>query len=93
MTVNATTGGAAVQDAAAIKTAAASGVSHLLIVRTETLGADKAGAPTAMSETVSRLLDVSTGKEIERDIVWRVLSLSGDGSKFEAEFVNGVRVK
>ena len=62
-------------------------------MRTETYGADKSGAPAAMAETVSRLLEVATGKELERDVVWRALSLSGDGSKFEAEFVNGVRVK
>ena len=85
---SATTGAGAAQDAAAIKAAAASGSSHLLLVGTETFG-----APAAMAETVSRLLEVATGKELERDVVWRALSLSGDGSRFEAEFVNGVRVK
>ena len=86
-------GGAAASDAAALKAAADSGASHLVLARTRVLGADRAGDPAAMAETVSRLLETATGKELERDVVWRALSLSGDGSRVEALFVNGVRVK
>ena len=47
----------------------------------------------AMAETVSRLLDVATGKELERDVVWGALSLDGKSSRVETEFVNGLREK
>lgn len=72
-------------DAAAVATAASAGASHLVLSRTAVYG------DGAMSETVSRLLEVATGKELERDVVWGALSLDGGSSRLETEFVNGVR--
>jgi hypothetical protein len=42
----------------------------------------------ALGETVTRLVDPATGKELARDVVWRAKSFG-----VEAEFVNGFRVK
>jgi hypothetical protein len=82
-------GGAAASDAAAQKTALDAGASHLVIARTQRFGA----ASDAMTETVSRLLDAASGKELARDVVWRASSLAGGTSRVETEFVNGLRVK
>jgi len=68
-------------DAAAIKGKAAEiGATHCLIVRTRVSG--------AFSETVSRLLDASTGLELAHDVVWRANS-----EGVEAVFVNGARMR
>jgi hypothetical protein len=69
-------------DEAALKAAAEAGATHLVLARTLELGPSLA---PAMSETLSRLLEVKTGAELERDVLWRAGS--------EAVFVNGVRVK
>lgn len=80
-------------DADALKTAAESGASYLILARTLASGAGDGGDSAAMAETVSRLIEAATGKELERDVVWRALSLSSSALRTETEFVNGIRVK
>jgi hypothetical protein len=67
-------------DASLRQEAAAAAATQLVILRT-----GKAGA---LSETVSRLLDAATGKELARDVIWRS---SSEG--VEAVFVNGLRAR
>jgi hypothetical protein len=67
-------------DASALAAALAEGATHALVSRTQVSG--------AFSETVSRLLEAATGKELARDVVWRAMSGAD-----EAEFVNGERIK
>jgi hypothetical protein len=73
---------AAGTDAAALKAAAAAAATHLILARTLALGD---GAAPAMSETLSRLLEVKTGAELARDVVWRAGG--------EAAFANGARIR
>jgi hypothetical protein len=71
----------------------ASGRGANLLILCSTIGTSRATAnsrPTgAMAQTVSRLLDVASGRELARDVTWRVGLPTGD----EALFVNGLREK
>jgi hypothetical protein len=78
-------------DEEALKAAAKAGASHLVLSRTKAIGAGGSGGGPAMSETVSRLLELPGGKELARDVDWRMRSLSGTGARPETEFVNGLR--
>ncbi len=73
-------GGVPSSDAAALGLATSSGATQLLILKTTATG--------GLSETVSRLLDPASGKELARDVIWRSAS---EGQ--ETAFVNGLRVK
>jgi hypothetical protein len=80
----------AARDAEALAAARKDGASLLLLV--STLAAPSPSLPSAaaaLSQTVSRLLDVTAGKELARDVMWRV-GLEAGG---RAEFVNGFRNK
>jgi len=77
-------------DAESLKDAAAAGAGLLLL--SATLGTEtSADSPptSAMSQTISRLIEVASGKELARDVAWRVGMPSGT----EALFVNGLREK
>jgi hypothetical protein len=67
-------------DSEAIAAAKAAGATHVRVRTTARLG--------ALAETVSRLLEAATGRELARDVDWRALS-----SGVEAEFVNGARIR
>jgi hypothetical protein len=67
-------------DAAAAKAALDAGATHVVVARSLAVG--------ALSETVSRLIEASTGKAIERDVAWRAVSFG-----VETLFVNGFRVR
>jgi hypothetical protein len=80
----------AARDAEALAAARKGGASLLLLV--STVAAPQPSLPSAaaaLSQTVSRLLDVAAGKELARDVMWRV-GLETGGA---AEFVNGFRDK
>ena len=85
--------GVAASDADALAAARAAGANYLLLSRTLASWQEAAAGPAALSETDSRLLEAATGKELERNVVWRALSQSASASKIETEFVNGVRLK
>ncbi len=75
-------------DGDAIGAAKAEGAALVLLISTLAPPASSRSA-SAMSLTVSRLLDAATGKELERDVLWRVGLPSGE----EALFPNGFREK
>jgi hypothetical protein len=80
----------AARDAEALAAARKDGARLLIII--STLAAPQPSLPSAaaaLSQTVSRLLDVAAGKELARDVMWRV-GLETGGA---AEFVNGLRNK
>ena len=58
-------------DAVALKAASVAGANYLVLSRTRALGRIGNAGTVTMSETVSRLLETATGKELERDVVWR----------------------
>jgi hypothetical protein len=71
---------AAALDKAALAQASAIGANYALLSRTSSSG--------AFSETVSRLIEIASGKELARDVAWAARSEAS-----EALFVNGARVR
>jgi hypothetical protein len=75
---------AAAKDAALLKAATgeakAAGASHLILA--------SEGGCGALSETIIRLIDAASGKELERDVLWRVRQGGA-----EALFIDGIRAK
>ena len=67
-------------DAAAVAAAQKAGATYVLLERKLAIG--------ALAETVSRLLEVPSGKVLERDVAWRATSFG-----VETLFVNGWRVR
>jgi hypothetical protein len=67
-------------DAAAVETARKAGASCIVLKRELSLG--------PLRETVTRLLEVPSGKLLERDVSWRATSFG-----VETLFVNGFRVR
>lgn len=67
-------------DEEATKVAAEAGATHVIVSKTRALG--------PLGETVSRLVEAATGKELARDVLWRARS-----GGVETEFVNGTRLK
>lgn len=77
-------------DSGELRAARAANASYVVIRRAESYGsASSNGHAGAIGETVTRLLDAATGKELARDVSWRAVSASGA----EALFVDGVRQK
>jgi hypothetical protein len=77
-------------DADALKAAADAGAALLLLCSNlGTKAAPDASPTSAMSQTISRLIDVASGKELARDVAWRVGMPNGG----TALFVNGLREK
>jgi hypothetical protein len=68
-------------DARLLEQAREAGAAFLIVAKEERLG--------ALSETIARLIEVQTGKEIGRDVVWTARRVSG-GQK-PAIFANGLR--
>ena len=76
------------RDAEALKAAKAEGASHVLLL--SSLGPAKTNrVGSTMNLTHARLLDAASGRELERDVIWRVGLSNGN----EALFVNGLREK
>jgi hypothetical protein len=75
-----TTTESAAGESAARAAATAAGATQYLILKT--------GSSGAFSETVSRLMETASGRELSRDVIWRA------GSEgLETVFVNGLRVR
>lgn len=85
----------AARDAEALAAAAKAGAALLVLVVSLEVpapadtGPAMASTASPMSQSVSRLIEVATGKELARDVVWRVGMPSGS----DAEFINGLREK